>query len=97
MREYLSDDDVEREIERLTTNPDVQLARAEQRMKYKKRQYLYQLRNLAKRGQELREAGITQDNLYNLSDYFDNKISNEKNGANDEVQKGEYQCYPEEA
>lgn len=68
MSKWIDESQVDREIERLTTDADVQLARAELRMKYRKRQYLYQLRNLKKRGEELRKAGITQDNLYDIAD-----------------------------
>lgn len=64
-REYgLTDEQVEREIERLTASPYVKLARAEQRAKYRKRQYLYGLRNLEKHGRELAASGMTEE-MYN--------------------------------
>ena len=59
----ITDDEVEQEIELLRLHPDVQLARLELRLKYKRRQHLYALRNLAKRGKELREQGYTYENL----------------------------------
>ena len=59
----LTDDCVEAEIERLTTSPEVRLARQEQRLKYKRRQYAYQLRNLEKRGRELMEQGVNPENM----------------------------------
>ena len=59
----LTDDCVEAEIERLTTTPEVRLARQEQRLKYKRRQYAYQLRNLEKRGRELMAQGVTPENM----------------------------------
>ena len=59
----LTDDCVESEIERLTTSPEVRLARQEQRLKYKRRQYAYQLRNLEKRGRELMAQGVTPENM----------------------------------
>lgn len=63
-REYgLTDDQVEQEIARLSCSPDVALARYEQRVRYRRRQYLYQLRDLDKRGKALREAGLTEDVL----------------------------------
>lgn len=62
-REFLTDEQVEREIERLQESPLVKLAKKEQRIKYKRRQYLYQLRNYEKRGRELQKAGITFDIL----------------------------------
>ena len=54
---------MEREIERLTSTEAVRLARKELRLKYKRRQALYQLRNLEKRGKELMAAGITYENI----------------------------------
>lgn len=74
-REYgLTDEQVEREIERLTASPLVALARREQRLKYKRRQFLYQLRDLEKRGKALIESGITRevlDALYKTCDTED--------------------------
>lgn len=60
---FLTDDDVEREIARLTESDFVRLARKELRLKYKRRQALYQLRNLEKRGKQLAQAGITYENI----------------------------------
>ena len=62
-KDWLSDQEVEAEIESLRTSPMVQLARREQALKYKRRQSLYQLRNLEKRGLKLAEQGITMDNI----------------------------------
>lgn len=62
-RDFLTDEAVEREIARLTESDLVKLARKELRLKYKRRQALYQLRNLEKRGRMLAEAGITLENL----------------------------------
>ena len=62
-KEWLTDTEVEREIEVLRTSPMVQLARKEERLKYKRRQALYQLRNLEKRGCQLADKGITMDNI----------------------------------
>lgn len=59
----LTDFEVEQEIEILRTSPMVQLARKEQRLKYKRRQSLYLLRNLEKRGCQLADKGITMDNI----------------------------------
>lgn len=74
-KEWLTDQEVEAEIEVLKTSPMVQLARKEQRLKYKQRQVLYQLRNLEKRGCQLADKGITMDNievmLFGGSDDFD--------------------------
>ena len=45
-RNYMTDDQVEAEIERLSKTEAVRLARREQRLKYKRRQQLYTLRAL---------------------------------------------------
>ena len=62
-RDFLTDDQVEMEIERLLNSEDVKLAKKEQRILYKRRQYMYQLRNLEKRGCQLADKGITMDNI----------------------------------
>lgn len=59
----LTDEQVEREIERLNASEAVALARREQRLRYKRRQYLYQLRDLEKKGKALLAAGITREVL----------------------------------
>lgn len=60
---WLTDEEVEQEIERLNASEAVALARREARLKYKRRQYLYQLRDLEKKGKALLEAGITREVL----------------------------------
>ena len=71
-KEYgLTDDQVEQEIERLRQSPFVELARREQRIRYRRRQFLYQLRNLEKKGRELEQAGITMEVLNALADLDD--------------------------
>lgn len=71
-KEYgLTDDQVEEEIERLRQSPFVELARREQRIRYRRRQFLYQLRNLEKKGRELEQAGITMEVLNALADLDD--------------------------
>ena len=56
---WLTDAKVEEEIARLRESEYVALARAEERQRYRRRQYLYQLRNLEKRGRKLAEEGWT--------------------------------------
>jgi hypothetical protein len=73
-KDFLTDEQVEKEIERLTKSPLVALARREQRLRYKRRQYLYQLRDLEKKGKALQAAGIDMeviDAMYELSDLED--------------------------
>lgn len=62
----LTDEQVEQEIERLNASPYVALARKEMRVKYRRRQYLYGLRDLERRGRELERAGITYEMLHRM-------------------------------
>lgn len=62
-RELLTDEQVEIEIERLLHSEDVKLAKKEQQIKYKRRQYMYSLRCMEKRGKELAKQGLTVDNI----------------------------------
>jgi DNA gyrase/topoisomerase IV subunit A len=62
-KNFLTDEAVEKEIARLTATDAVKLARRELRLKYKRRQTLYNLRALEKRGKELQAAGIDMDNI----------------------------------
>ena len=62
-KDFLTDEEVEFEIERLLHSEEVQLAKKEIRIKYKRRQYMYQLRNMEKRGKELTKQGVTLDNI----------------------------------
>lgn len=68
-KEYgLTDEQVEQEIERLTKSPLVALARYEQRVRYRRRQYLYTLRDLEKKGRALEKAGINREVLNALAE-----------------------------
>lgn len=58
-REVLTDEQVEREIERLQKSPYVKLANRERRVRERRRMYLYSLRQLEKKGRELENSGIT--------------------------------------
>lgn len=63
-KEYgLTDEEVEAEIARLNESEAVALARREARLRYKRRQYLYQLRDLEKKGKALMKSGITREVL----------------------------------
>lgn len=62
-KDFLTDDQVEMEISRLLNSDAVQLAKKEIRIKYKRRQYMYQLRNMEKRGKQLKADGITMENM----------------------------------
>lgn len=67
----LTDAQVEEEIAKLNESEYVALARREARLKYRRRQYLYQLRDLENKGKALAESGITRellDELYRQCD-----------------------------
>ncbi len=63
----LTDAQVEEEIAKLIDSPLVKLARKEERIRYQRRQYLYTLRQYAKKGKELEKAGITMEFLEKLA------------------------------
>ena len=65
-KEFLTDEQVEVEIEKLVDSPLVKLARKEERIRYKRRQYLYTLRSYEKKGLELLNAGITMEILESM-------------------------------
>lgn len=62
-KEILSDDQVEAEIAALRDSEYVRLAQYEQRMRNRRRKYLYQLRWLERKGQELAKNGVTFESL----------------------------------
>ena len=61
--EFLTDAQVDTEIERLNASPFVKLARKERNVRYARRRYLYDLRRLEQRGKQLAEAGYTLESL----------------------------------
>lgn len=63
MKPTLTDEQIEQEIERLNQSPLVRLARKEARIRYRRRQYYYNLKMLEKKGKELMDAGISEDML----------------------------------
>lgn len=62
-REILTDFEVEQEITRLLNSDAVKLAKKEERIKYRRRQYMYCLRTLEKRGKQLIADGVTMESL----------------------------------
>ena len=66
-KSVLTDEQVELEIKKLQASPLVKLAKKEERIRYKRRQYLYYLRQFEKKGKELAKAGITMEMLDNLA------------------------------
>ena len=71
MKEHLTDEQVELEIEKLRDSEYVRLARKEERIRYRRRQYLYILRNYEKKGRELAKSGITMELLEALANGCD--------------------------
>ena len=62
-KEFLSDEEVELEIARLMHSEDVILAKMEMRIKNKRRQYMYSLRTMERRGKQLAAEGVTTENI----------------------------------
>lgn len=73
---WLTDEQVEKEIERLNASPAVALARRKARLEYRRRQRLYSLRDLEKKGKALMAAGITREILDSMYDDNDNEDFN---------------------
>lgn len=62
-RKKLTDEEVEQEIAELQNSPYVKLAKKEQRIRNRRRQFLYGLRDLEKKGRSLANAGVTLESL----------------------------------
>ena len=62
-KDFLTDEQVEMEISRLWQSDEVRLAKKETNIKYRRRQQLYQLRLMEKRGAELMKQGYTFENI----------------------------------
>jgi hypothetical protein len=62
-RKYTPEELIDAEIERLKKSEAVKLAQKEQRLMYRKRKYLADLRWLEKRGKALMAEGWTADTL----------------------------------
>ena len=63
---FLTDEQVENEIERLKNSDFVKLAKKDELIRYRRRQYLYKLRGYEKRGKELAKSGITIEILESM-------------------------------
>lgn len=70
-KEFLTDKAVEAEIARLQNSPYVKLAKKEERIRNRRRQYMYSLRAYEKKGKQLEAGGITLEMLENLSAELD--------------------------
>ena len=67
-REWLTDAQVDAEIDRLLKSPHVHLAKKDQQIRNRKRQYMYNLRSLEKKGKELASMGVTIENLMEMDE-----------------------------
>jgi hypothetical protein len=66
-REIITDEMVEDEILRLQNSPLVKLARREEAVRNRRRQYMYQLRMYEKKGKALADQGITMEELEEMA------------------------------
>lgn len=65
-KDFITDEAVEDEIRRLRSSPLVALAQKEERVRFRRRQYMYQLRAYEKKGRQLEADGITLEYLDGL-------------------------------
>lgn len=70
-KDNLTDAQVEREIERLLESPHVKLAKKEEAIRNRRRQYMYCLRTYERKGKELEAKGITMAMLQGLEKMCD--------------------------
>ena len=74
-KEFMSDEMVEDEILRLQNSPLVKLARREEAVRNRRRQYMYQLRMYEKKGKALEAQGITLEELEEMAgDLYESSI-----------------------
>lgn len=62
-RDIMTDEQVEQEITRLQESELVKLAKKEERIKMRRRQAMYNLRFLERRGRQLAAEGYTLENI----------------------------------
>lgn len=71
-KDIMTDEMVEEEILRLQNSPLVKLARREEAIRNRRRQYMYTLRMYEKKGKALEAQGITLEDLEEMGgDLFD--------------------------
>lgn len=66
-REFMSDEMVDEEILRLQASHHVKLARREEAIRNRKRQYMYTLRCYEKKGKALEAQGVTLEELEEMA------------------------------
>ena len=67
-KDYVTDAQVEAEIERLLESPYVKLAKKEEAIRYRRRPYMYALRSYEKKGKALADAGVTMEKLLDIGE-----------------------------
>lgn len=73
-RELMTDEMVEEEILRLQNSPLVKLARREEAIRNRRRNYMYTLRMYEKKGKALEAQGITLEELEEMcGDLYDDE------------------------
>ena len=65
--DFLTDEAVEEEIARLQASPYVRLAKKEEAIRNRRRQYMYCLRVYEKKGRQLADEGVTMESLAELA------------------------------
>ena len=70
-KEIITDEMVEEEILRLQNSPLVKLARREEAIRNRRRQYMYTLRMYEKKGKALEAQGITMEELEEMGREMD--------------------------
>lgn len=65
-KDLMTDAQVEQEIARLLASDDVKLAKQYDRIRNRRRQYMYSLRTMEKHGKQLAENGYTLDNIHEM-------------------------------
>lgn len=68
MARIFTDEEVEDEIARLQLSEYVKLAKAEEAIRYRRRQYMYTLRSYEKKGRELARQGVTMETLRDMEE-----------------------------
>lgn len=66
-KEIMTDEMVEEEILRLQSSPLVKLARREENIRNRRRQYMYILRGYEKKGRQLEAEGVTMESLEEMA------------------------------
>ena len=66
-KEYIPDEMLDEEILRLQNSHHVKLARREENIRNRKRNYMYQLRMYEKKGKALEAQGITLESLEEMA------------------------------